>query len=335
MDNKDQPLIDDIRLLGRILGDTIRLQEGRDSFERVEFVRRLSVAYRRDANEAAGKKLEKYLKKLKSDDAVSVIRAFSYFSHLSNIAEDLHRMRRRRLREQEGYIGLKGQDGSLEKSFALLKKQGLSLKEISLAIQDFHISPVLTAHPTEVQRASLLDAERDILELLAHREVLSHPRDLSGNEKLLRAKVSQLWQTRLLRFSTLTVQNEIDNVLSYYPRTLLTAVPHLYEGIEDLLKADQIPPVLQMGHWIGGDRDGNPFVTDQTMAYALQRQSQVIFKYYLNELELLGKELSMSTRLVNVSKELTKLADESGDHQEHRTDEPYSCLLYTSPSPRD
>lgn len=327
LDNKDQPLIDDIRLLGRILGDTIRAQEGRESYERVEFVRRLSVAYRRDANEAAGKKLEKYLKKLKSDDAVSVIRAFSYFSHLSNIAEDLHRMRRRKVREQEGYIGLKGQDGSLDKSFALLKKQGLSLKEITSAIQEFHISPVLTAHPTEVQRASLLDAERDILDLLAHREALSNPRELAKNEKLLRAKVSQLWQTRLLRFSTLTVQNEIDNVLSYYPRTLLSAVPHLYEAIEDLLKTDQIAPVLQMGHWIGGDRDGNPFVTDQTMTYALKRQSQVIFKYYLSELELLGKELSMSTRLVVVSPALNQLAEESGDTQAHRQDEPYRRAL--------
>ncbi len=327
LDNKDQPLIDDIRLLGRILGDTIRAQEGRESYERVEFVRRLSVAYRRDANEAAGKKLEKYLKKLKSDDAVSVIRAFSYFSHLSNIAEDLHRMRRRKVREQEGYIGLKGQDGSLDKSFALLKKQGLSLKEITSAIQEFHISPVLTAHPTEVQRASLLDAERDILDLLAHREALSNPRELAKNEKLLRAKVSQLWQTRLLRFSTLTVQNEIDNVLSYYPRTLLSAVPHLYEDIEDLLKTDQIAPVLQMGHWIGGDRDGNPFVTDQTMTYALKRQSQVIFKYYLSELELLGKELSMSTRLVVVSPALNQLAEESGDTQAHRQDEPYRRAL--------
>ena len=327
LDNKDQPLIDDIRLLGRILGDTIRAQEGRESYERVEFVRRLSVAYRRDANEAAGKKLEKYLKKLKSDDAVSVIRAFSYFSHLSNIAEDLHRMRRRKVREQEGYIGLKGQDGSLDKSFALLKKQGLSLREITSAIQEFHISPVLTAHPTEVQRASLLDAERDILDLLAHREALSNLRELAKNEKLLRAKVSQLWQTRLLRFSTLTVQNEIDNVLSYYPRTLLSAVPHLYEDIEDLLKTDQIAPVLQMGHWIGGDRDGNPFVTDQTMTYALKRQSQVIFKYYLSELELLGKELSMSTRLVVVSSALNKLAEESGDTQAHRQDEPYRRAL--------
>jgi phosphoenolpyruvate carboxylase len=327
LDSKDQPLIEDIRLLGRILGDTIRLQEGRDSFERVEFIRRLSVAYRRDANELAGKKLEKYLKKLKSDDAVSVIRAFSYFSHLANIAEDLHRMRRRKAREQDGYIGLKGQDGSLEKSFALLKKQGLPIKDIHSAVQEFHISPVLTAHPTEVQRASLLDAERDILDLLSHREALSNPRDLAANEKLLRAKVSQLWQTRLLRFSTLTVQNEIDNVLSYYPRTLLAAVPRLYEDIEDLLKTDQIAPMLQMGHWIGGDRDGNPFVTDKTMTYALKRQSHVIFKYYLNELELLGKELSMSTRLVSVSKELMQLADESGDQQEHRQDEPYRRAL--------
>jgi phosphoenolpyruvate carboxylase len=327
LDSKDQPLIEDIRLLGRILGDTIRAQEGKETFEKVEYIRRLSVAYRRDANELAGKKLEKFLKKLKSDDAVSVIRAFSYFSHLANIAEDLHRIRRRKVREQEGWIGLKGQDGSLEKSFYLLKKQGLKTKEIKEAVDGFHISPVLTAHPTEVQRASLLDAERDILDLLSHRESLSHPRDLANNEKFLRAKVAQLWQTRLLRFSTLTVQNEIDNVLSYYPRTLLSAVPRLYEDIEDLLNADQIAPILRMGHWIGGDRDGNPFVTKDTMTYALKRQSQVIFKYYFQELELLGKELSMSTRLVAVSPELMKLANQSGDEQEHRMDEPYRRAL--------
>ncbi len=327
MNKKDQPLVNDIRLLGRILGDTIRDQEGDQSFERVEFIRQLSVSYRRDANEGAGKKLEKYLKTLSSDQAVSVIRAFSYFSHLANIAEDLHRIRRRKFWENDGYVGLNAQDGSLEKSIYLLKKSGASLKELRSSIDRFHISPVLTAHPTEVQRSSLLDAERDILDLLAVREGLIGKRDLIKNENQLRAKVVQLWQTRLLRFTTLTVQNEIDNVLSYYPRTLLDAIPKLYEDIEDLLDVDHLQPILKMGHWIGGDRDGNPYVNSETMTYALRKQSQVIFKYYLREIELLGKELSMSTRLTGVTKELEALADSSGDLQKHRSDEPYRRAL--------
>ena len=327
MNKNDQPLVDDIRLLGRILGDTIRLQEGDAAYDRVEFIRRQSVAYRRDANEGAGKALEKYLKKINSNDAVSVIRAFSFFSHLANIAEDVHRLRRRQLREQEGYVGIHGQDGSIDKCFALLRSQGLKQSDIASAIDTFHVSPVLTAHPTEVQRASLLDAERDISDLLAQREKIHQPRELVANENQLRAKVAQLWQTRLLRFATLTVQNEIDNVLSYYPRSLLSAIPRIYEQIEDALGVDSIAPALKMGHWIGGDRDGNPYVNKETMSYALKKQSYFIFKYYLAQLELLGKELSMSTRLVAVTEELNELANQSGDTQAHRQDEPYRRAL--------
>jgi len=130
-----------------------------------------------------------------------------------------------------------------------------------------------------------------------------------------------------LRFTSLTVQNEIDNVLSYYPRTLLIELPSLYEDLENLLSEDELHPILRMGHWIGGDRDGNPHVNEETMSYALNRQSKTIFAHYLKELQLLGKELSVSTRLVTVSGALLALAEQSGDLQAHRADEPYRRAL--------
>jgi phosphoenolpyruvate carboxylase len=327
MSKKEHSLFSDIRLLGNILGETIRSQEGNLVYEQVEFFRKLGVSYRRDHNQSAGKKLEKGLKNLSAKDAVIVIRAFSYFSHLSNIAEDVYRIRRRRARELEGYVGKLAQAGSMDKTIADLKEKGFSNESIVREMNAFLVLPVLTAHPTEVQRTSLLDAELEISHLLAQREHLKLPRELAKNELALRTKITQLWQTRLLRVSKLSVQNEIDNILSYYPRTLLSEIPSLYSDIEDALDQDQINPILKMGHWIGGDRDGNPFVNAETMAYAMNRQGQIIFKYYLQQLQLLGKDISVSSSLVTISPELWALSEQSGDLHEQRKDEPYRKAL--------
>ena len=161
---KNGPLVDDIRLLGRILGDVIREQEGHEAFELIERVRQLSVAYRLKKDASAGRVLDRLLKNLSGDQTVSVIRAFSYFSHLANIAEDRHHVRRREHHEREGHL----QEGSLAMAFDRLFNAGLRAGEVASALAQAHISPVLTAHPTEVQRKSILDAERAIAELVVH-----------------------------------------------------------------------------------------------------------------------------------------------------------------------
>ena len=320
---KNRPLVDDIRLLGRILGEVIHEQEGRSAFELVERVRQLSVAYRLKRDAQAGRALDRLLKNLSADQTVSVIRAFSYFSHLANIAEDRHHVRRREHHERQGHL----QEGSLALCFARLAKANVRAAEIVRLLNGAYISPVLTAHPTEVQRKSILDAEHAIAELIGVRDDLKTARESADNETLLRARVTQLWQTRMLRTARLTVADEIENALSYYQTTFLRQIPRLYRELEHALPGHDIAPFFRMGNWIGGDRDGNPNVSAATLAMALQRQSETALRFYLTEVHELGAELSLSAMLCPVSEDLQALAARSPDHSLHREDEPYRRAL--------
>ncbi len=332
----EMPLVKDIRLLGRLLGDVIREQDGAAAFDLIERIRKLSVAFRRDADDDAQRQMKKLLKSLSGEQAVSVIRAFTYFSHLANLAEDRHHIRRRRVHERAGHA----QEGSVEVSFSRCKQAGISAKTIADCLASAHLSPVLTAHPTEVQRKSILDAERDIARLLAQREGLDDhesmahaakdvlaERELATNETQIRTRILQLWQTSLLRYSKLTVADEIDNALSYYQSTFLHEIPKLYAELEENLPGLPVHSFLRMGQWIGGDRDGNPFVTAKTLEYAFQRQAEMALRHYLTEVHHLGAELSMSTRLVECSPAMTVLAKRSPDASPHRQEEPYRRAL--------
>jgi phosphoenolpyruvate carboxylase len=336
--NKDneRPLTEDIRLMGRILGDVIREQEGVDAFNLIEQIRKLSVAFRRDADHEADKALKKLLKGLSGDQAVSVIRAFTYFSHLANLAEDRHHIRRRAIHERAGDT----HEGSIEVAMSRLRWAGISTKVISNALAESYVAPVLTAHPTEVQRKSILDAERDIAQLLTARDDIRQrsaafagkkdaltPKELATNEAQMRARVMQLWQTRLLRYSKLTVSDEIENALSYYESTFLREIPKLYAEMESLLGQQPVHTFLRMGQWIGGDRDGNPNVSAQTLEYALRRQSEVALRHYLTEVHFLGSELSISAMLASCTPAMQALADSSPDTNAHRKDEPYRKAL--------
>lgn len=334
--DNERPLVEDIRLLGRILGDVIRDQEGAAAFELIEQIRKLSVAFRRDADQEADKTLKKLLKGLSDDQTVSVIRAFTYFSHLANLAEDRHHIRRRAIHERDG----REQEGSIEVALTRLRAAGISPKMIVNTLAHSFLSPVLTAHPTEVQRKSILDAERAIARLLTQRDEIKMravgvdprkdmltPRELAANEALLRARVLQLWQTRLVRSSKLVVADEIENALSYYEPTFLREIPAIYANLERELGQPHIHSFLRMGHWIGGDRDGNPNVGAHTMVMALGRQAEVALRHYLTEVHLMGSELSVSDLLVGCSPEMRRLADSSPDTSEHRKDEPYRRAL--------
>ena len=332
----ERPLVEDIRLLGRILGDVIREQEGVQAYELIEQIRTLSVAFRRDADHEADRALKKLLKGLSGDQTVSVIRAFTYFSHLANLAEDRHHIRRRTIHERAGDT----QEGSIEVAMSRLRWAGISPKTISNTLAQSYVSPVLTAHPTEVQRKSILDAERDIAQLLTARDEIKTlaasydskkdaltPKELATNEAVMRARVMQLWQTRLLRFTKLTVADEIENALSYYESTFLREIPKLYAELEQMLGDQPVHSFLRMGQWIGGDRDGNPNVSALTLEYALRRQAEVALRHYLTEVHYLGGELSISAMLAECSPEMTALAESSPDHNAHRMDEPYRRAL--------
>ena len=335
--DNERPLVEDIRLLGRILGDEIREQEGEAAFELIEKIRTLSVAFRRDADQEADKALKKLLKGLTGDQTVSVIRAFTYFSHLANLAEDRHHIRRRAIHERAGDT----QEGSVDVAMSRLRWAGIAPKTISNTLAQSYVSPVLTAHPTEVQRKSILDAERGIARLLTERDEIKmrsaffeskkdalSARELANNEAQMRARVMQLWQTRLLRFNKLTVADEIENALSYYESTFLREIPKLYANLEQLLGDNQpVHSFLRMGQWIGGDRDGNPNVSAQTLDYALRRQAEVALRHYLTEVHYLGGELSVSAMLNDCTPDMQALAESSPDQNVHRMDEPYRRAL--------
>ena len=330
---KEYVLRKDMRLLGGMLGDTIRDHEGQTIFNLVEKTRQLSVLLQRRGSDGAKRKLFKRLRSLDSFETSVVIRAYCYFSLLANIAEDQHHVRRRRAHE----AARSGpQAGSLDAVMMMPEIQALSLHDLEEFFSSSLIVPVLTAHPTEVQRKSILDLKKTIVDLLnkRDRENLT-PVELSRNDELLRRAILTLWQTRILRELKLSVQDEIDNGISYYESTFLTELPRLYGDIEDRMYSGSIqstPPsalasFFKMGSWIGGDRDGNPFVNDEVMTYAVGKQSQVLYQFYRRELEALTGELSQSDWRVQVTDQLIALADQSMDISDHMKDEHYRRAL--------
>ncbi|TWI70088.1 phosphoenolpyruvate carboxylase type 1 [Pseudoduganella lurida] len=333
-EDKDAPLKEDIRLLGRLLGDVLREQEGEEVFAVVETIRQTAVRFRREADAGAAKELDGMLKILTREQTITVVRAFSYFSHLANIAEDQHHIRRRRAHLLRGS---KPQRGTILDALAKLKDAGVDKSTVETFFGEALIAPVLTAHPTEVQRKSTLDAEHAIARLLAEREQPLTPKEAAANLHMLRVKIATLWQTRMLRYTKLTVADEIENALSYYRITFLREVPALYDDVEEDIarqyEGEDAAPVhidrayLQMGSWIGGDRDGNPNVNADTMQHALARHATTILDFYLDEAHALGADLSVSTLMVPCTPALKALADASPDQSDHRADEPYRRAL--------
>lgn len=325
---KDAPLRYDIRLLGRILGDTVRAQEGDAVFELVEHIRRTGVQFHRNADEAARHELQKIMSSLPTGRALRIIRAFGYFSHLANIAEDQHHIRRTR-----AYAKAEAppRPGTMAYALSRARQARFSRQQLQDFFDHALCSPVLTAHPTEIRRKSSIDREMEIARLLDERDRVEFtPEELAANRRALRRNVLTLWQTSLVRGTRLRVIDEVANGLSYYDYTFLRALPLFYADLERLLGATdaawqdiKVPSFLRMGSWIGGDRDGNPFVTADVTRQTLTMQSGRAVRFYLEELHQLGGELSLDGRIVGVSAGLRALAERSPDHAVERQDEPY------------
>jgi phosphoenolpyruvate carboxylase len=324
--NKDLPLREDIRLLGRILGDTIREQEGDDLFESMESIRRTSIAFHQDQHEGRREELEKNLNNLPLADAIKMIRAGCLFSQLANIAEDQHRIRQARTNAR---AGMAPTPGSLAYALSRCREAGIAASDLQHFFQTALVTPVLTAHPTEVRRMSSIAREVEIAKLLAGRDrTLATPVEEQAREDALRANILTLWQTYILRRNRPRVIDEVGNALVYYETTFLRTLPQIYASLEDQLRAaepssGELPPFFRMGSWIGGDRDGNPFVTAPILREALRLHSRLAFRFLLEELNALVGELSLDTRLVDVSHELRQLAESSGVDSDHRPEEPY------------
>jgi phosphoenolpyruvate carboxylase len=326
-EDKDLPLREDIRLLGRILGDTVREQSGEAVFNTVEDIRQNSVRFRRDEDVRARRDLETTLNGLLPTEALQIIRAFGFFSHLANIAEDQHHIRRTRA---HALADSTPREGTIAHALDRAREAGIPAACLAAFFSSAMVVPVLTAHPTEVRRKSAIDREMEIAQLLAQRDRPSLTvTELKTNEAALRRAVLTLWQTNPLRGTRLRVIDEVANGLSYYDYTFLSELPRFYADLEEELAvanvalADGLPSFLRIGSWIGSDRDGNPFVTEAVLQAALQAQSRRALRYYLDELHLLGAELSLDGRLVGISDALATLAAQSSDHSANRQNEPY------------
>ncbi len=315
---KEHFLREDRRLLGRLLGDVIAEQVGEETRGRIEAIRQTAVRFRRTGEHAAVKaELEAMLEALPMDEVRHVVRAFSYFSHLLNIAEDTQQNRRRHAHAE---AGSPRRPGSFAHALDSIRSDG---EKLLSWFGRARVSPVLTAHPTEVQRQSILDCEREIARLVALPQTASR-------DAALHAEVLRLWLTAMLRLSRLQVADEIANSLAYFRLTFIEELPRLYADFEEALRvhlglerAPWLPPFLSVGTWVGGDRDGNPNVGAETLETAVALQSRMILGHYLAEVHLLGRELGLSQRLMSTPPEVRELAARSGDESPHRRDEPY------------
>ena len=323
-DDKDAPLSADIRLLGRLLGETVREQEGGEIYAVVEQVRQLAIRFHRSDDPSARDELEHVLSGLSRHGTIQMIRAFSFFSHLANIAEDHHHIRRNRFHLRGGSTP---RAGEVSHTLSHLAASGIGKAEVAKTLKDALVSPVLTAHPTEVRRRSTLNLEREIASLLAERGGEdSTPQEDSAIETALRRAIVTMWQTSILRRARLGVSDEITNALIHYDTTFLKEIPRLHGAIEDAL-GERLPPFLRTGSWIGGDRDGHPFVSAAVLRDAMIKQSDKVISYYDDEVSALSRELSLDERLVEVSDAVKALVKSAGETQVHHQGEPYRRAL--------
>jgi len=322
-----EPMREDIRMLGVILGDTVRDQNGEEVFDLVERARVESFRVRRSEIDRA--ELAGMFDGIDIHQAIPVIRAFTHFALLANVAEDIHRERRRAVHVAAGEPP---QDSSLAATYLKLDSAGLDSATVAEALAGALVSPVITAHPTETRRRTVFDTQHRITELMRLR-LHGHSQTEDGRdvERELRRHILTLWQTALIRLSRLKIQDEIETGLRYYPAAFFDVIPQVNAEVRTALSArwpdvrvlDQ--PILRPGSWIGGDRDGNPNVTADVVRLATGRAAYTALEHYFAEITALEQELSMSARLVKVSDELAALADKC--HEPARADEPYRRAL--------
>jgi phosphoenolpyruvate carboxylase len=302
----------DIRYLGKLLGDVIRAYGGQELFQRIEDIRASSVDRHRGLSGA--RVVDPGLKALSLEETLAFVRSFMLFSMLANLAEDRH-------------SGTQSAADDLAAAATQLEEQGTTRAQIALLLDRALVVPVLTAHPTEVMRKSMIDHRNRIAELMRRRD-RGQNETLEGDviEQAIIRQIALLWHTRPLRRERLEVSDEVDTILAYLRDVFLPTLPSLYSHWERLL-GRRLHAFLRTGSWVGGDRDGNPNVTAASLELALRRASEAALSDYLEKVHALGAELSVSSDLAAASAELDALATKSGDDSAARRDEPYRRAL--------
>lgn len=302
----------DIRFLGKLLGDVIRDYGGEALFRRIEYIRAASVDRHRGV--AGADTIDPGLDSLSLDETLDFVRSFMLFSMLANLAED-----------RQGIAAEPGAD--VEHAIETLKAHGIGTDEIAELLEQALVAPVLTAHPTEVRRKSMIDHRNRIAELMRLRDQgATETPDGDLVEEAIVRQVALLWQTRVLRFERLYVADEVETALSYLRDVFLPTLPALYARWDRAL-GERVPPFLKPGNWIGGDRDGNPFVTADSLRLTLSRSAETVLAHYLDAVHALGAELSISSVHAKIDPDVAILANRSGDQAASRADEPYRRAL--------
>ncbi|HEY5290312.1 MAG TPA: phosphoenolpyruvate carboxylase, partial [Caulobacteraceae bacterium] len=318
MDETPSELQANIRFLGRVLGDVIRAEDGQAVFDQIEAIRRASVAFHRDGTAETAEAMAARLGGLTLAETVRFAHSFACFLQITNIAED-------EIQRGRGRGGDTRPD-SLAGAARTLAEEGVGKAEIVRLLTSACVAPVITAHPSEVRRKSVLDRQMAIAQAVsAHREA-TDPSVRAAIEEALLREVSIFWRTRLLRGARIAVSDEIENAVFYFERSFLPALPALYAHWRTVL-GEAPATFLTVGSWVGGDRDGNPFVNAEVMGHALARQSRAALRFYLERIHALGAELSISSSLADVTPALRALADAAHDPSPHRADEPYRQAL--------
>ena len=313
---KELPLRRDVRSLGTLLGRVLVAQAGEPLFKSVEQLRRLLIQSRArsggsQSDTAEMQEARGIVQKLGIQEAYWVTKAFAIYFELANLAETNHRKRRRRaakLNPDQPPLA-----GSFRGTLLRLRDSGMSADEALAHLRKIKVTPVFTAHPTEAARRTVLLKRRRIAKQLHRLDRLPLP---ASEARLLEdeiaAEIMALWQTDEVRVQRPQVTDEIRMGLDHYSMSIFESLPRVYAEIREAfrevyafeLTADQIPEVLSFGSWIGGDRDGNPFVTVESTAEALERARNTILGHYISEIQRAIEQLSSSYRQASVSREL-------------------------------
>lgn len=317
--NSNNLLRRDVRFLGNILGEVLVHQGGNELLDVVEKIRETSKALRAEYTPELYQEFLSMIKQLDSEKRHQVIRAFAVYFQLVNIAEQNHRIRRKR--DYERSAGETVQPGSIEMAVKTLKEKGFEYNDVEEILSSLSLELVMTAHPTEAMRRVILDIHKRISEdvMLLDNPILTLREREQLREKLLN-EVITLWQTDELRDRKPTVLDEVRNGMYYFHETLFHVLPDVYEELERCLQKYypenrwHVPTYLRFGSWIGGDRDGNPSVTSDVTWETLRVQRKLAIREYKRILiELMGN-LSFSTNIVNVSEELMASIEEDRKH---------------------
>jgi phosphoenolpyruvate carboxylase len=325
---KELPLRRDVRSLGILLGRVLVEQEGEGFFNVVEKLRHLLTQHREQPvtnhNHELISEARDMIAHMSVEEAYRVTKAFSIYFELTNLAETNHRKRRRRAARVQA--GRTTADGSFRGTLARMKTAGIPPEALQMALRKIHVTPVFTAHPTEITRQTIRLKRRRIAAYLEHLDQLPLPSSgASELESLILAEITALWQTDEVRLNKPTVRDEIHMGLDYFPMVLFETLPRLFAELNESLRevygaSTDVCQLLCFGSWIGGDRDGNPFVTADSTRAAVDMARHVVIDHYIAETTRLIGHLSMSTRRIGVSEKVSERVRE----YEQRLGEKYS-----------